>query len=182
ELIERPALHHRKLAARFAIGRPPIGPTGQRHVRWIGVEIEAVDGAADDLLFPVIVEIGQQRSAGSTHRGMNIAVDPRRRHGGFLGYSFLAVKTCRALNVPPMVRKRKGRYRLFSHATRSSSRRKQGPIRCVLSFWARSLRPSVSPNAGGYGSLRSQGRRERIQLSNSQTVIASQRVARMRAG
>ena len=40
-----------------------------------------VDGAADDLLFPVIVEIGQQRCACSPHRGMDVAVDPRRCHG-----------------------------------------------------------------------------------------------------
>ena len=58
ELIERAPLHHRKLAAGLAIGRPPVGAAGQRHVRRIAGEIEAVDGPADDLLFPVIVEIG----------------------------------------------------------------------------------------------------------------------------
>ncbi len=51
--------------------------------------------------------------------------------------------------------------------TRSSSLRKQGPIRRVLSFWARWPKPSLSLNAAGYGSLLSQGRRKRIQLSNS---------------
>src|SRR5205807_9977190 len=37
------------------------------------------------LLFPVIVEIRQQRGARSAHGGVDIAVDPRGRHAGFLG-------------------------------------------------------------------------------------------------
>ena len=88
ELVERPALHHRKIAAGLAVLRPPVGPARQRHVRRIGGEIEPVDGAAHHLLLPVIVEIRQQRGARPAHRGMNIAVDPRRRHAGFLGLLF----------------------------------------------------------------------------------------------
>ena len=85
ELVERPALHHRKIAAGLAIGRPPVGPAGQRHVRRIAGEIEAIDGPAHDLFFPVIVEIRQQRGARSAHGGMDIAVDPRGRHRCSLG-------------------------------------------------------------------------------------------------
>ncbi len=68
--------------------------------------------------------------------------------------------------------------------------RKQGPIRRALSFWSRWPQPSLSLNAGGYGSLLSQGRRKRIrqtakpslraERSNPSRGIASQRVARMR--
>jgi hypothetical protein len=36
----------------------------------------------------VIAEIGQERGAGSAHRGMNIAIDPRRRHRDSLGCHF----------------------------------------------------------------------------------------------
>jgi hypothetical protein len=79
-LIERPALHHRKVAARLALGRPPVGATGQRHIRRIAGEIETIDRPAHHLLFPVIVEIRQQRGACSAHRGMDVAIDPRGRH------------------------------------------------------------------------------------------------------
>ena len=116
ELVERAALHHREIAARLAIGRPPVGAARKRHVRRIGIEIEAVDGAADHLLFPVIVEIGQQRGAGSAHRGMDIAVDPRGRHGvsldiRFLGVVFGDLCTSRLANVPPTGGQRKGQAR-----------------------------------------------------------------------
>ena len=60
---------------------PPVGAAAKRHVRRIGIEVEAVDGAAHHLLFPVIVEIGQQRRARSAHRRVDVAVDPRGRHG-----------------------------------------------------------------------------------------------------
>jgi hypothetical protein len=80
ELVEGPALHHRKLAAGLAVGRPPVGSAGQRHVRRIAREIEAIDRPAHHLFFPVIVEIRQQRGARSAHGGMDIAVDPRGGH------------------------------------------------------------------------------------------------------
>ncbi len=81
KLIERAALDHCEIAAGLAVGGSPVGPAGQRHVGWIAGEIEAIDRSAHDLLFPVIVQIRQQRGAGSAHRGMDIAVDPRGRHG-----------------------------------------------------------------------------------------------------
>jgi len=59
QLVERAALDHRKLAAGLAVGRPPVGAAGQRHMRRIAREIETIDGPAQHLLFPVIVEIGQ---------------------------------------------------------------------------------------------------------------------------
>ena len=88
ELVERAALDHRQIAAGLALGRPPVGPAGQRHVGRIAGEIEAVDGAAHHLLLPVIVEIGQQRGARSAHRRMDIAVDPRGGHARFLDIVF----------------------------------------------------------------------------------------------
>jgi hypothetical protein len=57
-------------------------------------------------------------------------------------------------------------------STRSSSLRKQGRIRRALSFCAQWPRPSVPTNAGGYGSLLSQGRRKRIRSSNSKHAFA----------
>jgi hypothetical protein len=66
----------------------------------------------------VIVQIGQQRGAGSAHRGMDIAVDPRRRHGRSLvafryrscpEYRFLTARPCRASNVLPSAIERKSR-------------------------------------------------------------------------
>jgi hypothetical protein len=83
ELVECPTLNHREIAAGLAIGRPPVGPAGQRHVGRIAREIEAIDRAAHHLFFPVIVEIGQQRGARSAHGGMDIAVDPRGGHARF---------------------------------------------------------------------------------------------------
>jgi hypothetical protein len=85
ELVERAALHHLKIAARLAVRGTPVGAAGERHVGRIGIEIEAVDRPADHLLFPMIVEIGQQRGARPAYRGMNVAVDPRGncRHGCF---------------------------------------------------------------------------------------------------
>src|SRR6267142_323412 len=56
--------------------------------------------------------------------------------------------------------------------SRPSSSRTRGPIRRALSFWARRPRPSVLTNAGGYGSLLSQGRRKRIRLSNNRYHFA----------
>src|SRR5439155_13354179 len=67
---------------------------------------EAVDGAADHLLFPVVVEIGQQRGAGSAHRGMDVAVDPRGRHGASSGFR-LGDLDVALVTVPPMHGRRK---------------------------------------------------------------------------
>ena len=55
------------------------------------------------------------------------------------------------------------------------AKREPGSIRRALSFWARRRRPSVPTNAGGYGSLLSQGRRKRIQMSDSRRSIATPR-------
>ena len=52
------------------------------------------------------------------------------------------------------------------------AKREPGSIRRALSFWARRRRPSVPTNAGGYGSLLSQGRRKRIRSSNSKHAFA----------
>src|SRR5262249_121943 len=79
QLIERTALDHLEVAARLAALGTPVGPAAERHVRRIAGEIEAVDGAAHHLLLPVIIEIGQERGTRSSHRGMDIAVDPRGR-------------------------------------------------------------------------------------------------------
>jgi apolipoprotein N-acyltransferase len=43
----------------------------------------------------VVVEIGQQRGAGSAHSGMNIAVDPRGRHGASLRFFVSAILASR---------------------------------------------------------------------------------------
>jgi hypothetical protein len=80
ELVERAALHHREIAAGLAVRQAPVRPARQRHRRRIARQIEAVDRAAHHLLFPVIVEIGQQRGARSADGGMDVAVDPRGRH------------------------------------------------------------------------------------------------------
>jgi hypothetical protein len=55
----------------------------------------------------VIVEVRQQRGARSAHRGMNIAVDPRRRHQRSLRH-LLGGWTCRMTNVLPPAKGRKG--------------------------------------------------------------------------
>ena len=119
ELVERAALHHGEIAAGLvAIGGPPVGAAGQRHVGRIGVEIEAVDGAADHLLFPVVAEIGQQRGAGSTDGGMDIAVDPRGGHARSLKVSFLAGASRRGANVQPAApsaRVEQGSRRMAGH-------------------------------------------------------------------
>jgi hypothetical protein len=107
ELVERPALHHRQVAAGFSLGRPPVGPAGQRHIGRIAGEIEAIDGPAHHLLLPVIVEIGQQRGARSAHGGMDIAVDPRGRHAHSLKYRFWRLFAAYS-NVPPPASPRKG--------------------------------------------------------------------------
>src|SRR5581483_5466319 len=78
ELIERAALDHLEIAARLAALGAPVGPAAKRHVRRVGGEIEPVDGPAHHLLFPVIVEIGQQRRARSPDRRVDVAIDPRR--------------------------------------------------------------------------------------------------------
>jgi hypothetical protein len=54
----------------------------------------------------VVVEIGQQRGAGSAHRGMNIAVDSRGRHGASSAFR-LGDLDVAIVNVPPMRRRRK---------------------------------------------------------------------------
>ena len=88
ELVERPALNHREIAAGLAVGRAPVGPTGQWHVGRIAREIEAIDRPAHHLFLPVIVEIRQQRGARSAHGGMDIAVDPRGGHARSLNIVF----------------------------------------------------------------------------------------------
>ena len=77
ELLERAALDHFQVAARLAGLGPPVGPAGERHVRRIAREVEAVDRPAHHLLFPMIVEIGQQRGTRAADSGMNVAVDHR---------------------------------------------------------------------------------------------------------
>jgi hypothetical protein len=113
ELVEGTALEHRQIAAGLAVGGPPVGAAGQRHVGRIAGEIEAVDGPAHHLLFPVIVQIRQQRGARAAHGGMDIAVDPRGGHGLSLTdvswISFLAAQLRRGPNVPPTGRERKGK-------------------------------------------------------------------------
>jgi hypothetical protein len=52
----------------------------------------------------VVVEIGQQRGAGSAHRGMDIAVNPRGRHGVSSDVFVLATSASRrkcAADNPP---------------------------------------------------------------------------------
>src|SRR4051794_22294825 len=90
-------------STRLALGRTPVGAARERHVGRIGVEIEAIDRPADHLLFPVVVEIGQQRGAGSAHRRMDVAVDPRRRHRDSSGSLYMRLRSwCRTANVPPI--------------------------------------------------------------------------------
>src|SRR6516164_3651846 len=113
ELLERAALDHFQVTARLAGLGPPVWPAGERHVRRITREVEAVDRAAHHLLFPVIVEIGKQRRACSSHRGMDVAVNPRGSHG-LLGikflktYCFLAAHRTAARRVPPKLAECKG--------------------------------------------------------------------------
>ena len=66
----------------------------------------------------------------------------------------------------------------------SSSLRKQGPIRRGLSILARWQTAFAATSDGGYGSLLSQGRRKRIQFSNSLEGMRSRsrRVFRARSG
>ena len=59
-------------------GRPESGMLGR-----IALQVEAVDAPRRDLLFPVIVEIGQQRRA-TWQRRMDIAVDQHAGHCRFL--------------------------------------------------------------------------------------------------
>src|SRR5262249_14235520 len=80
ELVEGAALNHLQIAARLGATRPPIRSAGERHVRRVAREVEAVDRTAHHLLFPVIVEIGQQRGSRSAYSRMDVAVDPRACH------------------------------------------------------------------------------------------------------
>ena len=76
EAVERLGLEHLEVAAGLALLGPPVGPARQRHVGRIARQVQPVDGAARDLLLPVVVEIGQQRRPGPLEPGMDIAVDP----------------------------------------------------------------------------------------------------------
>src|SRR6185437_1111897 len=103
ELVERAALDHFEIRARLAPRGPPVGPAAERHVWRIAGQIEAVDGATHHLLFPVIVEIGQQRGARSPDRRVDVAIDPRGRGRHGAGFPLLIIGRvlhC-AANVPP---------------------------------------------------------------------------------
>src|SRR5262249_29549961 len=90
-------------------------PARQWHVRRIARQIEAVDRTAHHLLFPMIIEIWQQRGTRAADSGMNIAVDPRGRHAvpsmrsldAFPRYRYLAACSAAARSVPPPDLKRK---------------------------------------------------------------------------
>jgi hypothetical protein len=129
ELVERAALHHRKIAAGFAMCQTPVGAAGQRHVGRIAVEIETVDRPAHHLFFPVIVEIGQQRRARSAHRRMNVAVDPRGRHGRSSDIALLAARGAAFERVPPIAGKRKGFGLRWKHCRAARSVYKRTKIR-----------------------------------------------------
>src|SRR5262249_59275807 len=87
ELVEGAALYHGEIAARLgATSRTPVRPPAQRHVWRIAGQIEAVDRPAHHLLFPVIVEIGQQRRARTADSGMDVAIDARGHHEGPSGF------------------------------------------------------------------------------------------------
>ena len=76
ERIERLAADHVEGAAGQPRRLPPVRPRAERRIRRIARQVEGVfrDMAIDDLIAPVVVEIGQQgRRAG--RRRMKIAVD-----------------------------------------------------------------------------------------------------------
>ena len=76
EGVERLRAQEVEVAAGRAVLRPPVGPAGQRRVRRIALQMERllVDVTVDDLVAPVVVEIGQQRR-GARHRRVDVAVD-----------------------------------------------------------------------------------------------------------
>ena len=76
---------------------PAASPAGaERRIRRIARQRErvAVDVAVDELVAPVIVEIGQQRRGGG-HRGMDVAIDGavRNLHGPVMGICIRAVNS-----------------------------------------------------------------------------------------